>query len=134
VCVAQLGLTQLDPLSALQHLQRLLDLYDRGMREPLPIACRTSAAYAQAVSAEEDPLPAARGEWETDFHRQREDREPEHQLVHGGQVRFEELLREPPATSEQGPGWDEDERTRFGRLARRLWDGLLSAESVAFHT
>jgi hypothetical protein len=30
-----------------------------------------------------------------------------------------------------GPGWAADETTRFGRCARRLWDGLLAREERA---
>jgi hypothetical protein len=44
--------------------------------------------------------------------------------------RFEELLVQPPRDDEQGPGWEMAETSRFGRLARRLWDGPLRYEQL----
>ena len=71
---------------ALEQLAILLDLYDRGMREPLPLACDTSAAYAQAVAAGADGEAAAREAWETVWRYDKEDREPEHLLVYGESI------------------------------------------------
>jgi exodeoxyribonuclease V gamma subunit len=116
--------------AALGHLKTLLDLYDRGMREPLPIACDTSAAYAQAVATGADGGTAARRAWTSTFDWDREDRDPEHLLAHGRQITFDELCDEAPRTDEHGPGWDQTETTRFGRYARRLWDGLLARERL----
>ena len=48
----------------------------------------------------------------------------------GGVRTFAELLEQPPRPDEQGDGWDPAERTRFGRYARRMWDGLLSCEEL----
>ena len=48
----------------------------------------------------------------------------------GGVRTFAELLEQPPRADEQGDGWDPGERTRFGRYARRMWDGLLSCEEA----
>ena len=109
----------------------LVDLYDRGMREPLPLYCKTSAAYADAAAAGADAVAAGRKavgrpSWNFD----QGGPEPEHQLVLGGVRTFDELLGEPPRADEQGDGWDADETTRFGRYARRLWDGLLACEEV----
>jgi exodeoxyribonuclease V gamma subunit len=102
-----------DPASrreaALEELTVLLELYDRGMREPLPLACETSAAYVR-----EGELAASRA-WTSTFGYDKEDRQPEHVLVHGGQISFEELLAQP----------------LFGDYAHRLWDGLLARETVS---
>ncbi len=113
-------------LLALRHIGALVELYDRGMQEVLPIACQSSAAYAEAAGERGDGEAAAQKAWETSYRFDKEDREPEHLLVYGGPVAFAQLL-EPPRAGEQGDGWS-DERSRFGRYARRLWDELLARE------
>jgi len=113
---------------ALEQLAVLLDLYDRGMREPLPLACEASAAYAEAVVAGEDGEAAGRGAWETAFRYDKEDRQPEHVLVYGDAVPFARLLAEAPRDDED---WEQIEATRFGRYAMRLWRGLLAAEELS---
>ncbi len=120
--------------TALGHLAVLLELYDRGMCEPLPLACDTSAAYAQAVVAGEDgdsAAAAARAAWETVFRYDKEDRDPEHMLVYGDAIPLAQLLEAGPRDDEQGPGWDDAGSTRFGRYALRLWRGLLAVEAVS---
>ena len=115
---------------AMHHLGQLIDLYDRGMREPLPLYCKTSATYAEAVAQGRDAETAARGSWESGWRFDQEDRELEHQLVLGGAASWASLLTPPPGDDEYGEGWAVDEPTRFGRYARRLWDGLLSVEEL----
>ena len=117
----------LDAALARDHLAVLIDLYDRGMREPAPLACLTSAAYAEAARAGASPLRPATAAWESSYDFDREDREPEHVLVRGGVLAFHEVLAEPARADEP---WDMDEPRRFGRWARRLWDGLLEHERL----
>jgi exodeoxyribonuclease V gamma subunit len=50
--------------------------------------------------------------------------------VLGGVRTLDELLEEPPRPDEEGDGWDVTETTRFGRCARRMWDGLLAHEEI----
>ncbi|HEY7622574.1 MAG TPA: hypothetical protein VH834_22575, partial [Solirubrobacteraceae bacterium] len=114
----------LDRDAALEHLAGILDLYDRGMREPLPLYCATSAAYAQAVGG--DPVAAARREWSESRFSPESD-EAEHQLVLGGVRSLDDLLAEPPSPGED---WEITEPTRLGRLAVRLWSGLLAHEEL----
>ncbi len=117
--------------TALRHLEVLIDLYDRGMREVLPLTSDASAAYAESVAAGGNGVAAARKAWKSSYEWDREDREPEHRRVFGGEVDLDELLAEAPRRDESGPGWEESERTRFGRYARRLWDGLLAVEEFS---
>jgi exodeoxyribonuclease V gamma subunit len=115
---------------ALAELVALVDLYDRGMREPLPLACDSSAAYARAVAAGEDPEHAAQQQWDTVFRYDKEDRQPEHLLVYGGELAFAQLVQELPRADEQLPDWPQDETHRFGLYARRLWDSVLARERL----
>jgi exodeoxyribonuclease V gamma subunit len=121
-----------------RHLAVLVDLFRRGMREPLPLYCKTSAAWAEEQHNSDrggtdrggaDPAAAAGKQW-TDWQFPKEDRQPEHRLVLGGVVGFDELLADEPRRNETGDGWAEGEATRFGRYARRLWDGLLDNETM----
>jgi exodeoxyribonuclease V gamma subunit len=113
---------------ARRELARLVDLRDRGLREPLPLACKTSAAYAIASRAGRDAVKDACGAWESSFGWDKEDREPEHVRVFGSVIPFGALHGPKPREDERGDGWDPTEHTRFGRLAVRLWDGLLRHE------
>ena len=116
---------------ALEQLALLLDLHDRGMREPLPIAARSSFAYAEAARAGGDPSAAAAAVWDSDWRRRGEDVEPEHVLAFGGVVRFAELAAATPRDGEDGARPSPADGSRFGLLALRLWDELLSRSDVS---
>jgi exodeoxyribonuclease V gamma subunit len=116
---------------ATDQLRVLVDLYDRGLREPLPLFCLTSAAYAAAVRDGQDGAAVAVREWETEWNFDREDRELEHQLTLGGVLTFPQLLARAPLPGEAGDGWEESESSRFGRYALRLWSGLLAREELS---
>jgi exodeoxyribonuclease V gamma subunit len=116
---------------ARRQLQIVVDLYDRGMREPLPMFCMTSAAYAMAAHSGQDAVAAAVAVWETDWRFDREDKDLEHQLALGGVRTLAEVLARAPEAGEDGDGWASAEDSRFGRYARRLWDGLLAHERVS---
>ncbi|MBA2495832.1 MAG: exodeoxyribonuclease V subunit gamma, partial [Acidimicrobiia bacterium] len=114
--------------AAVAHLDALVDLLDRGRREPLPLYCRTSHAYAERVhQGRADADGAAAKAWTSGYDWPKEDRDTEHVDVLSGVVPFVALLDAPPAPDETGPGWAEEESSRFGRLARRLWDPYLDA-------
>jgi exodeoxyribonuclease V gamma subunit len=114
--------------AAVAALTELVELYDRGMCEPLPLVSATSAAWAEAHRSGADPREAAGRTWTSERAFDHEDREPEHVLVFGGVQPLEQILASPARSEETGPGWPQGEPTRFGCLARRLWDPLLDHE------
>ena len=124
---------------ALASLGCLVELYDRGMREPLPLYCSTSAAWAAGLRDGGDrAVEASRRQWrsEPDSPVPGEDSDPEHVLVLGPRRPFDEIRAEEPRDYESpgpwtGGGWPEGERSRFGGLARLLWDPLLDCEEMA---
>ena len=107
-------LPRLDPTVALGHLARLVALHDRGLREPLPIACMTSAAYARTLRGGGDARKAAAREWTSDWNFPKEDQDLEHQLVFGRILDFDELCAQ----------------AGFDSLAQELWDAALGWEQV----
>jgi exodeoxyribonuclease V gamma subunit len=117
---------------ARQEIDKLIDLFDRGLREPLPLYCRTSAALAAgpAASARERAEEAWTTAWTKSGVRvPREGSEQEHTLVLDGERPFDELLAEAPREDEDWFGGRFDARLEC--YAHRLWDGLIAAETVS---
>lgn len=110
---------------ALRILTELVDLQNAGMRSPLPLPAATSRSYAKRRAEGKDvpaALSAARfGVWQRRFGADRE--LPEIVALWGADQDIAVLLAERPRPEEN---WF-DEDTRFGMLARRLWDPILDA-------
>jgi exodeoxyribonuclease V gamma subunit len=115
-----------------RHLRTLVDLFARGMREPLPLFCKTSAAWAEAVALGKDAHRLAARTWESGFGGNNEDKNPEHELVLGGSMSFDAMfdLVGTARADEMGDGWVGSDPSRFVRYAARLWDQLLAHEQV----
>lgn len=106
-------------------LRTLVDLRDRGLREPLPLFPSASAVYVERGTAgapAQQALEAARSEFEGDYG-DGKDRSIRYAL---GENAFDDALGPP-----QG-GEAEFSRagTRFGALAARLWVPILAHEEV----
>ena len=110
---------------ALALLRDLVDLYDRGLRDPLPMPPRTAYAWADAVRAHKSPLWPARNKWESSVRFPGEADDPVHVRVFGRGCPFDTLL-EPPRADEDWGG----ERTRLGQYALRMWQPLFDRERV----
>jgi exodeoxyribonuclease V gamma subunit len=76
-------------------------------------------------------VAAAKKAWMSGFKFDGEDVDPDHQRAFGVGCTLAHLLDTVPHADEQGAGWDGAEPSRFGRYARRLWEGLLQAEKVS---
>jgi hypothetical protein len=104
------------------------------MCEPLPISCKTSAAYARDRALGREPGEAAqeaRKAWESTNSRDNENRDKEQVFVLGGELTFPEMLTFTGIPSaEEGLELDPPEPHRFGVYARLVWDGLLDLERV----
>jgi exodeoxyribonuclease V gamma subunit len=121
---------------ALRELGWLVEVRDRALTEPLPLATATSCRFATTLRELREPgsrlrsaTSAASQVWEDGIF-PGEASSGAHALVHGGVVPFVDLLAEEPHEDEGDPPWDTEERSRFGRWALRLWGPLFDAETL----
>jgi exodeoxyribonuclease V gamma subunit len=118
-------LSGLDPALAAQWLEQLVRLRGKAVREPLPLPITAACSYATSRfggDAEVQALQSARHEWNAGF-----ERTDEAHLTCWGPVDLDALLGTP--LSDERP-WFPSDDSRFGVLARRVWDVLLRHESV----
>ncbi len=108
-------------------LRDLVDLHDRGLREPLPMPVETAHAYAEAVHGHRDGGRAAYYAWTTSDSSPvpGEQDDPAHVRVYGRGAPVR-CLEEPARADES---WS-TEHTRLGQLALRLWEPLLDRERI----
>ena len=114
----------------MRTLAMLVELFERGMREPLPLYCKTSAAYAAAVAAGKDGRAAAEKEWTSGWNYPKEDASRSTASCSAGRGRWPSCSRSGRATTSRATAGTLDEPSRAGRYARRLWDGLLAREEL----
>jgi len=123
-------LTAPAPEEAARRLADLVDLRDRGLCEPLPIAAGASHGYAtrrEQGEGEGEALQAARSDWGGRFG---DATDRYNALVWGEAADFDVLLAAATQPDDGTPSGLSKESLRFGRLARRLWSPLLAAEQI----
>lgn len=114
-----------DPGWAALVLDDQLQLYDTGLREPLPFAPRPSAEYALLRSRDQaidlrDSLAAK--QWN-------DDRDAAYERFFGAGVTLAELVKAIPSRTSEERG-TLAEPSLFGTLARRVFQPLLSVEEL----
>ena len=121
------------------HLRQLVDVMERGQREPLPLPVKTSLAFAEEFEiaarsgggSQADPDLKARGEWVTprfnDTGFPKEDGDQWHVRAWGESAPYE-LLAAPLLADESAEGGEAPHR--LGHYALRVWTPLLTHELV----
>ena len=119
-----LTLTAPAPDLALVVLAELVELYRTGMLAPLPLLPATSLSYAKRRASATSVSAAVRaanyGSWRGTYG---DSALPEVIALWGPETDLAVLLAQKPTAAEN---WF-DEKTRFGMLARRLWQPVLNA-------
>jgi exodeoxyribonuclease V gamma subunit len=105
-------------------LADLIDLRATGLREPIPYAAKTSAEYAALRFRDRQPEP---------YRKQLdklwlEDRDEAYERFFGPGASLSDLLAQPSIASEVRGSLVEP--SRFGTLARRVFQPLLSVEDL----
>ncbi|CCQ15744.1 Exodeoxyribonuclease V gamma subunit [Rhodococcus sp. AW25M09] len=115
------------PRDPVASLRELVELRDRGLASPLPISTGTASAYAEkrfGGGSIEDGYDSATWAWRGDFG---DGTDRSLRYVHGPTLSFQALLDATSLPDETEPS---NETSRFGILARKLWDPLLAAENM----
>lgn len=110
-------------------LEQLVDIYDRGMAEPLPLAAKTAERYSARRHAGMNVAEArtdAEQAWTGTNWIPGDNADDAVRFVRGPETPFDRLWDGAPGAGEEWP----DEHSRFGALARRVWDPLLAREEV----
>ncbi len=123
-----------EPALAREILGELIQIFDAGNREPLPMSSGVSEAWARAVLAGGGPqvevaraagTNAASTPWESSHAYHTAEREqPHHKIAWGEEIPFSELLAIPAPPDER---WF-TEPSRFGQLALRTWGRVFDYE------
>jgi exodeoxyribonuclease V gamma subunit len=115
-----------------EWLREIVDLYDRGMREPLPMPVKTACAWAEERLRGRGDEWKARREWETDTFNPTgipgEGADAAHVQVWGEHAPYE-VLAGPVRIDER---WSNAPH-RLGQLALRLWGPLLDGAERVTH-
>lgn len=114
-----------DPERCADVLAELASLFAAGMRAPLPLMPATALRYAERRPEQSTTQATSRaryGAWQQYVIAERD--KPEIVMLWGPQAPLEALLAERPRRDEP---WYPDEPSRFGVLARRLWEPILKA-------
>jgi exodeoxyribonuclease V gamma subunit len=118
--------TLVAPADPLTVLADLVDLRERGLREPLPLHPAPSEAYAASRTNPERARGAAKAAWDGGmFPGTGADRH--HVQVWGADAPFTVWTEQAARADEPDLG----ERSRFGTLAHRFWHPLLEAENLS---
>ncbi|MDN5770780.1 MAG: exodeoxyribonuclease V subunit gamma [Microlunatus sp.] len=114
----------LDPGWAALVLDDQLNLYATGLREPLPFAPRTSAEFAR-LRFRDLPVAPGRSSAERDW---RWERDAAYERFFGAGVTLAEFASAPSRPEEERGTLAE--KSRFGTLARRVFQPMLSVEEL----
>lgn len=99
------------PPEPLTVLKEMVEIFDAGRREPLPLPLKTTCAWAEALHQRDDPHEAARDQWCSSKFHTGEDDDTAHRKIWGNNASFQRLVDDG-----------------LGPLAERLWLPLLRAE------
>jgi exodeoxyribonuclease V gamma subunit len=127
VTIGRGGCSQLGTVDATwagKVLADLIDLRATGLREPIPFSPKTSAEYATLRFRDRQPA-LYRRQLEKLW---AEDRDEAYERFFGVGANFDAVLGQPSIPSEERGSLTE--RTRFGTLARRVFQPLLAVEDL----
>jgi len=123
------NLGPVDGKRAKEILRQLVDLYDRGMRTPLPLPLKTSVNFAdgrRSTNSDDEAIRRANQAW-TSGKFPGEDADQSHILIWGSGAPLGKLLAVAPEPDEKWVGI----ASRLGELSLRLWSPIFDNRTLA---